>query len=57
MYVCGDKQRKSIVKRKESSNINGGRGTRAKGQVVDNLREGDFEELYDVIVFGPPSLE
>ena len=46
-------KRKSIVKRRESSNINEYKGTRAKGQVVDNLREGNFKELYDVIVRFP----
>jgi len=46
-------KRKSIVKRRESSNINEYKGTRAKGQVVENIREGDFEEFYDVIVWFP----
>jgi len=39
-------KRKSIVKRRENSNINEYKGTRAKGQVVDNL-------LYHVIVWFP----
>ena len=44
--VCVEtNKRKSIVKRRESSDINEYKETRAKGQVIDNLWKGDFEEL------------
>jgi len=53
-FACVEtNKRKSIVKRRESNNINEYKGTRAKGQVVENIQEGDFEELYDVIVWLP----
>lgn len=38
---------------RESDDINSYKGRRAKGQVFDNLRENEFEELYDVIVWFP----
>jgi len=53
-FVCVETNKgKSIVKWRESSNINEYKGTRAKGQVVNNLWKSDFEELYDVIVRFP----
>ena len=45
--------RVGTVEERESDNINRYKGRRAKGQVFDNLRENEFEELYDVIGWFP----
>jgi len=53
-FACVETNKgKSIIKWRESSDINEYKGTRAKGQVVENIREGDFEEFYDVTVWFP----
>jgi len=45
--------RAGIVEERESGGINKCKGRRAEGQVFDNLRENEFEELYDAIVWFP----